>query len=131
MHSFFMKIQDWISRSGRYWKKRLSIRPIHAATELKSSKTLHEVDATFNLCTEEIWRSSNGTNSHSRDTYAFQVAYIDTGAQKSVIGKWQVLCYCNQHNIWYALKPLLTKFEFGDGVFSLLDIMQIRILTPN
>ena len=67
----------------------------------------------------------------SRNNSAFQGACLDTGAQQSVIGKRQALACCKQQNIGYALKPSLTIFKFGDGVFSSLGTMQIRIPTPN
>ncbi len=72
-----------------------------------------------------------GMTSLSRDIYAFQGACLDTGAQQSVIVVRQALAYCKQHKIRYTLKPSLTKFKFGDGEFSSLGTMQIRILTPN
>ena len=45
--------------------------------------------------------------------------------------KRQALAYCKQHNIRYTLKPLLTKFKFGDALFPSLGSVQIRIPTPN
>ncbi len=82
-----------------------------------ASQSLYEVDATINICTEEIWRSSNGTTLLSCDPCAFQGAWRDSSAQQSVIGKQQALAYCKQHNIRYNLKPLLAKFKFVDDEF--------------
>ncbi len=58
-------------------------------------------------------------------------ACLDAGAQKSVIGKRQALAYCKQHNICYTHKPSLSNFKFGDGVFSSLGTLQIKIPNPN
>ena len=67
----------------------------------------------------------------SRDIFDFQGACLDNGAQQSVIGKRQSLAYCKQHNGRYRLKPSLTKFKFGDVVFSLVRTIQIRIPRPS
>ncbi len=65
----------------------------------------------------------------SRDVYDFQGACLDTSAQQSVIVIRRALAYYKQHNVRYTLKPSLTKFKFGDGVFSLVGTIQIRIPT--
>ena len=98
---------------------------------MESSQSPYEVDVIIKTCTEEIFRSSNGTKFLSRDLCAFQGACIDTGAQKSAIRKQQALAYCKQHNIRYTLKPSSTKFKLCNGVFSSLGTMQIRIPTLN
>ena len=52
-------------------------------------------------------------------------------SQQSVIIKRKTLAHCKQHKITYKLKPSSTKFKFGDGVFSSLGTIQIRIPTLN
>ncbi len=61
------------------------IRPAHAATMMESSQLSHEIDTTINLCTEGIWRSSNGTTSLVRDTYAFQVACLEASYARKIV----------------------------------------------
>ncbi len=94
---------------------------------MESSQSPDEVETIINICTYEIWRSSYGKTFLSRDPCASQGACLDT----DVIGKRQVLAYCKQHNIRYTIQLSLTKFKFGDGVFSSLGTMQIRIPTTN
>ncbi len=76
--------------------------PAHAVPKNELSQSLYEVDRTINICTEKILRSSNGTTFFNRDPYDFQEACMDTGAQKSVIGKRKVLASCKQQNVRYA-----------------------------
>ena len=56
-----------------------------------------KIDATINICTEEIWPSSGGTTFFSRDFYDFQGAFRGAGAQQSVIGKRKALAYSKEH----------------------------------
>ena len=60
----------------------------------------------------------NRTTSLGRDLDAFPGAFQGTGAQQSVISKRQALAYFKQQTIRYTMKPSLTKFKLGNGIFS-------------
>jgi len=78
----------------------------------------------INICTERIWHNES---SHKK----FQGGCIDTGAQKCVIGKLQAKAYCKFAKITYQVIPSETTFRFGDGDFSSLGKLPIRIPIPN
>ncbi len=61
----------------------------------------------------------------------FHGAYVDTGAQQSVIGWKQANSYCKRHKLKFKLHPSATGFRFGDGSYPSLGSMEIRISIPN
>lgn len=56
---------------------------------------------------------------------------LDTGAQKSVVGKNQAKAYCEMAGIKFKSKPSNTRFKFGDGIFASIGSIPIRIPKPN
>ncbi len=131
MHLFIMKIQNWISGSAHHRPKCPQDHAHTCSYKTGIVKTAPKVDATVNSHIEEVRWCSGKIKFLSCDLHDFQRACQDIGALQSVNGKREAFSYSKQYNIQYKLTPWLTKFKFGDGVFSSLDTMQIRILTPN
>ncbi len=85
----------------------------------------------INLNALEIWNSKDQREPSKRLGGHFQGACLDTGTQQSVIGRRQARAYCKHHQLKFKLKPSHTRFKFGDGTYSPLVSIQIRIPTPN
>lgn len=61
----------------------------------------------------------------------FNGACIDTGAQKTVIGKKQARAYCQSQGMTMRLQKSQTAFKFGNGKHDSLGMIPIRIPTIN
>ena len=59
----------------------------------------------------------------------FRGAFVDTGAQKSVIGKPQAQAYCKEARIPFKPKPRHGRrlYKFGDRKFEGMGLLEIRI----
>lgn len=85
-----------------------------------------------NLCTSHVWIGESKCHRRRRvRKKVFEGACIDTGAQRCVIGKPQATAYTLQHRVQLKLNPSRTVFRFGDGEFSSLGTMPIRLPTPD
>ncbi len=98
---------------------------------MESSQPSYQIEATINVCTEEILRFSNRPTFHSRDPHEFLDGCLDTVAHESISGKRQAIAYCKQHKIRYTLKPSLIKYKLGNGLSFSQGTKLIRILAPN
>lgn len=84
--------------------------------------------------TKNIWYTvvnHYGRTNSKNSCRPFEGVCLDTGAQRSVIGKPQAQAYCRQHSIDYRSQPSKMLFRFGDGTFPSLAMIRIRIPTPN
>lgn len=57
----------------------------------------------------------------------FQGACVDTGAQKSIIGKPQALAYCKLANVKILPNYSRRRFKFGEQSFPYTGVIQVRI----
>lgn len=79
-----------------------------------------------NACTSSFGRSKRISKS---DKLKFNKACIDTGAQKTVIGKKQAQAYCRSQGMSMRLQKSNTSFRFGNGKHDSLGIITVRIPT--
>lgn len=61
----------------------------------------------------------------------FKGICVDTGAQRSVVGRNQAKAYCKSAGITFKTKPSAISFKFGDGIFDSLGKIPVRIPTPD
>lgn len=80
----------------------------------------------INTCTTSFKRSKKIKKS---DKIHFQGGCIDTGAQRTVIGKKQALAICQSQGTKLKLIKSNTIFKFGNGRHNSLGILKIRIPT--
>jgi hypothetical protein len=55
---------------------------------------------------------------------------MDTGAQKSVVGRLQAQAYCKVKGIKLILSPSKTVFRFGDTIYTSLGKLSVLLPTP-
>ena len=67
----------------------------------------------------------------SSSSNEFKGACLDIGAEKSVIGRKQAMAYCKFTGCKFKHKPSRTFFRFGDGCFSSIGIIPVRIPCPD
>lgn len=68
---------------------------------------------------------------HSAKTRKFQGACCDIGAQRSVAGRRQAKAYCREAGVPFNLRKSDYAFRFGDGLYSSLGTIEIRLPTPD
>jgi len=67
----------------------------------------------------------------ARKSIQFQGICLDTGAQKSVVGKKQAAAYAALMKVRLETKASNFAFKFGDGCYKSLGTIPVRIPKPN
>jgi hypothetical protein len=88
---------------------------------VESAAQLHDLVDVHNFLTQ---------NTMGNQISSFQGICIETGAQRSVVGKDQAKAYSELCDIRFRTKPSLRAFHFGDGVFK-VSAVSVRILTQD
>jgi len=73
---------------------------------------------------------SKAQNIFSSASEIFHGAAVDTGAQRSVVGRQQALAYCNEVGVPFKPSPSRTRFRFGAGRSQSLGKIPFAIPTP-
>jgi hypothetical protein len=71
-----------------------------------------------------------GEDDKHSQTRSFSGAILDTGAEKSVIGKAEAISYCQENGVPFHLKPSSCRFKFGSRSEPAVGRIGIRIPTP-
>lgn len=77
-----------------------------------------------------ILTSYNVSDQRRGNLHNFEGAVLDTGAQRSVIGKDQALAYCDMLTIGIDLAESQSIFVFGSDKQPSICLLKIIMLTP-
>lgn len=61
----------------------------------------------------------------------FEGEFLDIGIQRTCIGLTQTRAYCRERNAKLVLKPSRNALKFANDLQTSLDLMEIRIPTPD
>ena len=88
------------------------------------------VNETFTIFEIPICAASICTNSTDNSESTFLGALVDTGAQRSVMGRKQALAYLRTCTLQPLISNSRTKFRFGSMIVNAIASIELNIETP-